>query len=287
VTTLRRSVLVLDDPSPSWPPPHVNAVPDAVLLSPRSVGGDVVEQIVQDCHRYDTAIVLDITPEDAETWHMLRPDSVVARIESIEMASALERTLDDLAARCGLELGIELLIDMPLSARRLREIARACGGRLRSILADPERLATSLGVRLSEKVDVLAFARGNVVLAAAEHRVPGVGRFPAAGHHWAAAADPDAVAFSFAMGLHGGLCRTWDDVTTCNTGFAPDAVMEKRASRVLDAMEEAMRAGRGAISLDGRMIDIPFVALFERRLALVDRVEERRSHLRSAGGWHA
>ncbi len=57
-------------------------------------------------------------------------------------------------------------------------------------------------------------------------------------------------------------------VEICNRAFAPSAEEVEHAHRVIEAFEEAERAGRGVATLDGRMIENLHVANARRVLAL-------------------
>jgi citrate lyase beta subunit len=49
--------------------------------------------------------------------------------------------------------------------------------------------------------------------------------------------------------------------------FAPAEEELEWARRVLEAYEQGLREGRGAIALDGKMVDVPIVRRAERLLA--------------------
>jgi malyl-CoA/(S)-citramalyl-CoA lyase len=51
---------------------------------------------------------------------------------------------------------------------------------------------------------------------------------------------------------------------------APDEVA--RARRIVEAMEQAAREGRGAVQFDGRMIDIANIRMAQRLLAKADAI---------------
>ena len=63
----------------------------------------------------------------------------------------------------------------------------------------------------------------------------------------------------FARGLEGKIYVKWWDgdaqIALANEVFSPPAAEVDRARRILVALEEAAREGRGAAQLDGRMID--------------------------------
>ena len=50
--------------------------------------------------------------------------------------------------------------------------------------------------------------------------------------------------------------------------FTPSEAEVTKARRILEAMEEAAKAGRGAVSLDGRLIDIASIRMAE---ALIEK----------------
>lgn len=72
------------------------------------------------------------------------------------------------------------------------------------------------------------------------------------------------------LGFKGKLAIHPSQLETIARVFAPAPSEIERARRVVDAWEEAARSGKGAVSLDGEMIDVPVV-------------ERARSLLREAG----
>jgi malyl-CoA/(S)-citramalyl-CoA lyase len=58
------------------------------------------------------------------------------------------------------------------------------------------------------------------------------------------------------LGCEGKWAIHPSQIALANEVYSPDAAEVGRARRILDAMEEASRAGKGAVSLDGRLIDL-------------------------------
>jgi citrate lyase beta subunit len=77
------------------------------------------------------------------------------------------------------------------------------------------------------------------------------------------------------LGFRGKLCIHPAQLETVNRVFAPDDEELAWARRVLAAYEQGLRDGRGAVALDGTMVDMPIVRRAERLLA----EEEARSRL--------
>ena len=278
VTPLRRSVLSTTVAEWRWPPPDLASVPDAVLLRP---GGDLpaVRAIIDELAAWGVTCILDVATDDVRRWIDEGAAAFACRAEDAGDVAALDRAIE----AAGGEASIEVVVASATAALRLREIA-AASDRVVSLISSEAMLRVALGVAESDEVDALAFARGQLVLVAAEHGLAAVGRFAPAGHHRATAADITVERYCLSIGLHGGLCADWEQVARCNAGYAPDEAMVSHARRVLEAMAEAAREGKGAISLDGRMIDIPFVRLSEGTLALAERTADREQSLRARFG---
>ena len=69
------------------------------------------------------------------------------------------------------------------------------------------------------------------------------------------------------LGFGGKLCIHPGQLEVVNRVFAPSEAELAWARRVLEAYEQGLREGRGAIALDGRMVDMPIVRQAERLLA--------------------
>jgi citrate lyase beta subunit len=69
------------------------------------------------------------------------------------------------------------------------------------------------------------------------------------------------------LGLGGKACIHPAQVPVVNRVFSPTAEQVAWAESVLDAYQEGVRNGRGAVALDGKMIDLPVVERARRLLA--------------------
>lgn len=74
------------------------------------------------------------------------------------------------------------------------------------------------------------------------------------------------------LGCEGKWAIHPSQVALANEVFTPPAKEIERARRILQAMEEAKREGRGAVSLDGRLIDIASIRQAEALVATADRI---------------
>jgi citrate lyase beta subunit len=76
-----------------------------------------------------------------------------------------------------------------------------------------------------------------------------------------------AARFARTLGFRGKACIHPDQVAVINRVFAPEADEVAWAERVLEAAAAGEREGRGAVALDGEMIDLPIVERARRILA--------------------
>ena len=76
-----------------------------------------------------------------------------------------------------------------------------------------------------------------------------------------------ATRFARSLGFRGKACVHPAQVPIVNRVFEPEADTLAWARRVVGAFEEGEREGRGAVALDGEMIDLPVVARARRIMA--------------------
>ena len=77
------------------------------------------------------------------------------------------------------------------------------------------------------------------------------------------------------LGFRGKACIHPAQVEIVNRVFSPTPEEVDRAKRVVDAYERALADGRGAVALDGEMIDLPVVERARRILAETERSVSR------------
>ena len=83
------------------------------------------------------------------------------------------------------------------------------------------------------------------------------------------------------LGFEGKWCIHPSQVELANEVFSPSDRLVSRTRRIMAAMEEAGRAGSGAVSLDGRLIDQASLRMAEHLLAKIDLIEERENGSRA------
>jgi len=78
------------------------------------------------------------------------------------------------------------------------------------------------------------------------------------------------------FGMEGASCIHPSNVPILNEAFSPNPEEVEHANRVITAYAEATAAGQGAITVDGKMIDVPVVERAEKLLARWAAIEARQ-----------
>jgi malyl-CoA/(S)-citramalyl-CoA lyase len=88
--------------------------------------------------------------------------------------------------------------------------------------------------------------------------------------------DPDgylaAANRAAVLGYEGKWAIHPSQIDLANQVYTPSEAEVTRARRIMQAMDEAAKAGKGAVSLDGRMIDIASIRMAEALLAKADQI---------------
>ncbi len=167
-------------------------------------------------------------------------------------------------------IGIEASIESAQGLERVSEIAGA-SSRLETLVFGVADFSSSIGARLvslsghGEMEEDLYpghrwnFVMSRLVMAAKAHGLMAIdapyGNFKDPGGLRRAATTACALGFDGKWAIHP------DQLGGINAVFSPTPEDIDRARRVLDAYAEAKTAGRGAVSVDGRMIDQATVRL--------------------------
>jgi citrate lyase subunit beta/citryl-CoA lyase len=159
-------------------------------------------------------------------------------------------------SRNGQSVGLAALIEDARGVQGLDEIVQSTD-RLEALILGAGDLARSLRLRPGtgdELENALEYARLRVLYAA---RAGGID--PVDGPYFGRVDDHAGFRRSAIHASVTGFAGKWaihpDQIAIANEAFSPTAQETDQARRVVDAYQEAQADGRGAIRLDGRMID--------------------------------
>ncbi|MDP9405430.1 MAG: CoA ester lyase [Actinomycetota bacterium] len=187
---------------------------------------------------------------------------MVPKVQAAGQLWFVEHLLTQLEADLGLprRLGLEVQIETGTGSVNMTEIARV-SERTETLIFGPGDYAADQGV---PQLDLGMIERGypghqwHYILAQIVNNARAIG-CDAIDGPYGDYGDPDGYRESATraklLGVDGKWCIHPSQVPIANAVFAPTAAQFDAARRLLDAYDDAVAAGRGAASLDGKMID--------------------------------
>ena len=199
---------------------------------------------------------------------------VLPKVEHVSHVWFADHLLSGLEHDLGLEreIRLDLLIETAAGARDLPAIAQA-GRRVDALVFGPGDYAASLGITQSAIGALERSYPGHQwhwamsQIAACAHAVGAQPIDGAYGDFGDAAGCRETALQAKLLGFTGKWCIHPTQVAIANEVFTPSAEEVRAARRVLDAYDEAVRAGRGATDLDGGLVDDASRRLAEATLA--------------------
>ena len=188
---------------------------------------------------------------------------IVPKIERAADVYMVDKLLSQLEADHDVDntIGIEVLIEEVEAVQNVDEIA-AASNRLESLIFGPGDYSASQGVDLesmgsAEKSpypgDLWHYVRNSIVVAARANDIDAIdgpfGDF----------SDPEGYRTECVRSSTMGFVGKWaihpSQIEIANEVYAPTEEQVERAQRVVEAMQEGMEKGLGAVQLDGEMLD--------------------------------
>jgi citrate lyase subunit beta/citryl-CoA lyase len=223
-------------------------------------------------------LILRVNPLDTPWGHAdlaaaatLPIDAVLLpKVENAERVHLTIALLDSLGAPP--ELGVWCMIETPLGVLAAAQIAGA-SPRLGALVLGTSDLTTDLHARETRDRLPLTTALGLVLLAARAH-----GRAVLDGVHLGL---DDAEGFAAAcrqgreFGFDGKTLIHPQQIDPANAAFTPTPEEVARARRIIAAYAQASAAGKGAVRIEGRLVEALHVAEAGRTLALVEAIAAR------------
>lgn len=239
--------------------------------------------------------VIDVVEQAGERLDMLLVPKV-SRPADVEFVATL---LAQIEAERGLEpIGLSVLIETASGMANVEAIAGACPDRLEALVfgvgdysvftrartpsvggSNPAYAVLADGGRDSgralHQADQWHYPLSRIVVAARAH-----GLRPIDGP-FGDIRDPEGFLASARRAATLGCDGKWaihpSQVPLANEVFSPDEAEVNQARRILEALEQGQAEGRGAVALDGQLIDIALIPMARRVLAQADRISRRAS----------
>jgi len=225
---------------------------------------DVVDVVEQAGHRLDTVLVPKVgTPGDVYLTDAL--------LTQIETARGIRHPI-----------GIDVLIETALGMANVEAIAQA-SRRLEAMHFGVADFAASLRARTVSIGGLNPDYPGDQWHAALSRMVTAArayGLRPIDGPY-GDFKDPEgfraAARRAAALGYEGKWAIHPSQIALANEVFTPPAPEVERARRILDALAEAAREGRGAAQLDGRMVDAASARMAQNIVQIAEGIEAKSS----------
>ena len=201
---------------------------------------------------------------------------VLPKVEAPEQVVQLAADMlreERVAARDALAMHIIVLIETPLGVCRALDIARS-SQRLVGMVFGGEDFSTAMGI--DPLPEAMGWPAQSVALAAAAAGILPLGLPGTVGDF----SNPDAyhalAVHAKRIGMRGAVCIHPAQVQVLNDVFGGTDEEAAAAARLVEAFDAGIAQGKGAIALDGKMIDVPIATrarlYLQRRSARIARV---------------
>src|SRR6266700_968614 len=206
------------------------------------------------------------------------------KAESADHVQLVAEIIDEMEAERGMPVGTTKMLAMVETASaffRLAEIARA-HPRLVALTLGAEDFATSAGIL--PEAEALTMPKQMAVFAARAAGIMPMGFIGSIAEFHDLDAFRETIRRSRRFGFVGASVIHPSQIAILNEEFRPTAAEIDHAARVVAAYDTALAEGVGAVTVDGKMIDVPVV---ERAKILLEReraIATREAKKQAAGG---
>lgn len=239
---------------------------DAVSLTEKDSARILVREAIRQIDYTQVEVVVRVNPLDTEfgatdvdTIARVKPDTLMIPKADEEQILRVDQMLTAIEKEEGFEAGsIQLiaLIETAIGLETVYQVIKA-SKRVVGVLLGGEDLTSDLGIKRTKEGEEIFYARNKVATACRALRVDSIDTPFTDTNDDAGLVKDTAKAKS--LGLTGKAAINPRQIDTIHAVFAPSEAELKHALRVLAAMEEAKKEGKGVFSLEGKMIDAPII----------------------------
>lgn len=205
--------------------------------------------------------------DDIDAVLPYHPDGIVIpKVESFEQVEWAGRIIEDAELKYGWALNsIRILIGVETAKGILSLKEIAAHPRLDAIIFGGEDFAASIGATRTKEALELLYARQAVIVACAAYDLQAID-IVAIDYKDLEALKAEAE-FGAGLGFSGKQVIHPNQVRVVQEAFTPSAEAIAYARRIVETFEASQREGKGAYSLDGKMIDMPLLKNAQKVLA--------------------
>lgn len=239
---------------------------DAVSISEKDSARILVREAIRNIDYSEVEVVVRINPldnefgrEDVNVIARVKPDTLlVPKADENEIAE-VHIMLDKIEEEEGFEKGSIKVIPLVETAYGLENVYNIikASSRVTAILLGAEDLTADLGIKRTKEGDEIFYARNKVATACKASRIDSIDT-PFTDINDSEGLEKDT-AKAKSLGMSGKAVINPRQIDTIHSVFAPTDADIRHAQRIIEAMEEAKREGKGVFSLDGKMVDAPII----------------------------
>lgn len=239
---------------------------DAVSLTEKDSARVLVREAIKNVDYSNVEVVVRVNPldtefgkEDVNVIARVKPDTLMVPKADEEEIKIVDEMLNTIEKEEGFEEGSIKIIPLVETAYGLENVYNIIKSskRVVGILLGGEDLTADLGIKRTKEGQEIFYARNKVATACKALRVDAIDTPFTDTNDYEGLKTDTAKAKS--LGMTGKSSINPRQIDTIHSVFAPTEPEIKHALRVLDAMEEAKREGKGVFSLDGKMVDAPII----------------------------
>ncbi len=239
---------------------------DAVSITEKDSARILVREAIKNVDYSSVEVVVRINPLDTEFGHLdldviarTKPDSImVPKADENEIREAHE-ILNKIEEEEGFEKGSIKIIPLIETAFGLETVYNVINvsDRVVAILLGGEDLTSDLGIKRTKEGEEIFYARNRIATVCRAFKIDSIDT-PFTDISDFEGLEKDTLKAK-GLGITGKSAINPRQIDSIHSVFAPTKEEVNHALRVLKAMEQAEKEGKGVFSLDGKMIDAPII----------------------------
>lgn len=239
---------------------------DAVSLTEKDSARILVREAIKFMDYSKVEVVVRVNPldnefgpEDIETIARVKPDTIMVPKADEEEIKLADEMITKIEKEEGFKEGVIKLMPLVETAFGLENVYNIirASERVTGILLGGEDLTSDLGIKRTKEGSEIFYARNKIATACRALKVDAIDTpFTDTNDYEGLKADTQRAK---SLGMTGKAVINPRQIDTIHSVFAPNEAEIKHAVRVLEAMEEARKEGKGVFSLDGKMVDAPII----------------------------
>lgn len=253
---------------------------DAVALGEKDSARMLVKEAITTLDYSEVELVVRVNPmdsefgpEDVKAIGKVKPDTLMIPKADEEEIRLVDSMLNKIEEEEDFEQGSIKLIPLIETAFGLENVYNVIRSskRVVGVLLGGEDLTADMGIKRTKDGEEIFYARNRVATACRSTRIDSIDTpFTDINDIQGLVKDTEKAK---SIGMTGKAVINPAQIDIIHSVFAPTKEEIKYAVRILDAMGEAKKEGRGVFSLDGKMVDAPIISRAENTVELARRLQ--------------